>query len=63
MPGENKKAVLQQENLSSDVLAFCALVARILMRCLREKHPQIKGLFSQSSPSEEQETGGTHDAA
>ena len=37
MSDKNKEAIQQQENLSSDVIAFCALFARIMMRCLREK--------------------------
>jgi hypothetical protein len=63
MPDENKEAIQRQENLSSDVIAFCALFARILMRCLREKNPSVTGLLSLPSRSEERETGGTHDAA
>ena len=63
MSDENKEAIRQQENLSSDVKAFCALFARIMMRCLREKNPRVRGLLSLPSPSERRETGGTHDAA
>lgn len=63
MSEENKEAIQQQENVSSDVKAFCALFARIMMRCLREKNPRIMGWLSLPSQSEEQETGGTHDAA
>ncbi len=63
MSDEHKEAIQQQEHLSSDVIAFCALFARILMRCLREKNPRVRGLLSLSSPSERRETGGTHDAA
>ena len=63
MSEENKEAIQPQENLSSDVKAFCALVARIMMRCLREKNPRVRGLLSLPSLSERRETGGTHDAA
>ena len=63
MSEENKEAIQRQENLSSDVIAFCALFARIMMRCLREKNPRVRGLLSLPSRSEEQETRGTHDAA
>ncbi len=63
MSDKNKEAIQQQENLSSDVKAFCALFARIMMRCLREKNPRVRGLLSLSSPSERRETGGTYDAA
>jgi hypothetical protein len=63
MSDENKEAIQLQENLSSDVKAFCALFARIMMRCLREKNPRVRGLLSLPSRSEERKTGGTHDAA
>ena len=63
MSEEYKEAIQQQENLSSDVIAFCALFARILMRCLREKNPRIMGWLSLPSESKDLETGGTHDAA
>jgi len=63
MSVENKEAIQPQENLSSDVKAFCALFARMMMRCLREKNPRIMGWLSLPSQSEELETGGTHDAA
>ena len=63
MSDEKKEAVRHQEDLSSDVKAFCALFARIMMRCLREKNPRVRGLLSLPSPSERRETGGTHDAA
>ncbi len=46
MSEENKEAIQQQESVSSDVIAFCALFARILMRCLREKNPHVRGLLS-----------------
>ena len=63
MSEENKEAIQRQENLSSEVIAFCALFARIMMRCLREKNPRIMGRLSLPSQSKELETGGTHDAA
>jgi hypothetical protein len=63
MSDEHKEAIQPQENLSSDIIAFCALFARIMMRCLREKNPRVRGLLSLSSQSAERETGGTHDAA
>ena len=53
----------QEENISSDVRSFCALIARIVLRCLREKNPQVMQLLSLSSQTEEAERGDTHDAA
>ncbi len=63
MSDQNKEGIQPQENLSPDVKAFCALFARIMMRCLREKNPRVRGLLSLPSPSERREIGGTHDAA
>ncbi len=63
MSDENRESIQRQENLSSDVIAFCALFARIMMRCLREKNPRLIGWLSLPSQSKELETGGTHDAA
>lgn len=63
MPEDNKEAIQQQEKLSSDIVALCALFARIMMRCLRERNPRVIGLLSLPSRPEERETGGTHNAA
>jgi len=63
MSDEHKEAIQLQERLSSDVIAFCALFARILMRCLREKNPRVMGWLALPSQSKKAETGGTHDAA
>jgi hypothetical protein len=63
MADENKEAVQIQEPLPSDVVAFCALLARIMVRCLKEKNPQVMELLSLPSQPEQEETGGTHDAA
>lgn len=54
-----------EERLSSDVVALCSLLARIMMRCLKEKNPAMMK-YLLSSPQAEQEergTGGTDDAA
>jgi hypothetical protein len=63
MSDQKKEAIQPQETLSSDVKAFCALFARIMIRCLREKNPRVRGLLSLPSLSERREAGGTHDAA
>lgn len=60
---EHKEAMRPQEHLSSDVRAFCALVARILMRCLREKNPRVMGRPVLPPQLKDAEVGGTHDAA
>jgi hypothetical protein len=53
----------QKEIVSSDVQAFCELIARIMVRCLREKDPQAMMLLSFSSNTEKPDAGGNHDAA
>jgi len=63
MSDMKKEAIQLEEPLSSEVLAFCALLARIMMRCLREKNPQVMRCLSLPSQSEELEAGETHDAA
>jgi len=63
MSVEHKEAMLPQEHLSPDVRAFCALVARILMRCLREKNPCVMRWPALPSQLKDAEAGETHDAA
>jgi hypothetical protein len=63
MTDANQEAIQSQENVSSDISAFCVLIARIMMRCLRERDPHIMELLSLPFQTEEAETEGTHDAA
>lgn len=63
MTDTNKEAMQQQENLPSDIVAFCVLIARIMVRCLKERDPQVMELLSLPFRTEEAETEGTHDAA
>jgi hypothetical protein len=39
----------QEERTSTDVIAFCALLARIIMRCLKEQDEQVLDILSLSS--------------
>ena len=53
-----QQSTQQEEVFSSDIKAFCALVARIILRCLRERDEralQILGL------RKEQPQKGPHD--
>ena len=59
---EIQSEVIQSKAPSSDIQAFCELIARIMMRCLREKNPQVMQLLSVSS-QQGLETGEPHDAA
>ena len=63
MSDMKKETIQLEEPLSSEVLAFCALLARIMMRCLRERQPHVMEILSLPSQTENLETGGTHDAA
>ncbi len=54
---------LQGEPLSSDVRTFCALIAYIMMRCLKERNPRVMELLSFPSKAEEAKEGGNCDAA
>src|SRR3974377_1590549 len=58
---EKREAIQQEENLSPDVVAFCALVARIVVRCLRQHDTRLERFLFLPDQSEEQHRGGTHD--
>lgn len=60
---EKKQEDIQQgERLSSDEVAFCSLIARILMRCLKENNPEV---LKQLSPlrQEQRDEGDNHVSA
>ena len=40
---------IQEEQVSTDVIAFCALLARIIMRGLNEQNEQVLDILSLSS--------------
>ena len=62
MVDTKKDAIQQQEPLSSDIVSLCALIARIMIRCLSEKNPQVMEILSLPSQAEKTQTGETHDA-
>ncbi|HYU76898.1 MAG TPA: hypothetical protein VEL31_29875 [Ktedonobacteraceae bacterium] len=37
----------QQKELSSDIRMFCALLARIMYRCLKERDPRLLALLKE----------------
>jgi hypothetical protein len=41
MSVKQQQDIQQGEHLSSDEVAFCGLIARILMRCLKENNPEV----------------------
>lgn len=52
MPNETQETTRQEETLPSDVVALCALIARIIVRCLREKDPHALSILSLMPESE-----------
>jgi hypothetical protein len=57
-PSDMPSEVVQRETLSPDIQAFCSLVARILLRCLRERDE--KTLKTLSLWREEEQPGEKH---
>jgi len=58
---EKREAIQQEESLSPEVVAFCTLMARIVMRCLRQHDTRLERFLFLQAQSEEQHRGGTHD--
>ncbi len=63
MEHEKQEAAQQEERLSPDVVAFCALIARIMMRCLTQQDTRMRKFLSLPSQSERRDTGAKHDPA
>ena len=63
MSEEKQEEAQQEEPISSNIVAFCALMARIVMRCLRERDPEVMKTLFPHWQIDEQETGEKHDAA
>jgi hypothetical protein len=61
--GKKPEVIEHDGQLSSEALALCQLLARILMRCLREQDEQVLKALSLLSEADRQTTGGTHDPA
>ena len=60
---EKREAIQQEEMLSPDVVAFCALIARIMMRCLAQQDVHTRKFLSLPSQTEGRGTGGKDDPA
>ncbi len=63
MAHEQREAVRQEERLSPEVVAFCALIARIMMRCLTQQDTRMRKFLSLPSQSERRDAGAKHDPA
>jgi hypothetical protein len=61
MVHEQREAAQQGESLSPDVVTFCSLIARIVMRCLRQHDTRLERFLFLPAQSEEQQRGSTHD--
>ncbi len=57
---EKREAIQQEERLSPDVVAFCTLMAQIMMRCLRQHDIRLEKFLFLSDQSKEQQTGDTY---
>lgn len=49
----DEKNEIHNEELTSDVKAFCELVARIIMRCLRERDSRVLQVLALSFTTDE----------
>src|SRR5215471_2593126 len=58
---EKREAIQQEESLSPEVIAFCTLMARIVIRCLRQHDTRLERFLFLPAQSEEQQRGGTYD--
>jgi hypothetical protein len=63
MVHEQREALQQEERLSPEVVAFCALIARIMMRCLSQQDTRMRKVLSLPSQAERRDTGAEHDPA
>src|SRR2546425_12546183 len=61
MVHEQREAVQQEEGRAPEVVAFCTLIARIVLRCLQQHDTRLEQFLFLSTPSEEHYIGGTHD--
>ena len=51
MKHEKREAIQQEESLSPDIVAFCSLMARILLRCLRQHDTRLEKFLFLSDES------------
>ena len=59
---EQREAVQQEETLSSEVAAFCSLIAGIELRCLRQHGTRLERPLFLPAQSVEHKRGGTYDS-
>ena len=61
MKHEKREAIQQEESLSPDIVAFCSLMARIMLRCLRQHDTRLERFLFLPEQTEKQQRGGTYD--
>ncbi len=61
MKHEKREAIQQEESLSPDIVAFCSLMARIMLRCLRQHDTRLEKFLFRSDPTKQQQTEVPHD--
>jgi len=61
MKHEKREAIQQEESLSPDIVAFCSLMARIMLRCLRQHDTRLEKFLFLSAPAKQQQTEVPHD--
>ena len=61
MKHEKREAIQQEERLSPDIVAFCSLMARIMLRCLRQHDTRLEKFLFLTDPAKHQHTEVPHD--
>jgi len=51
MKHEKREAIQPEERLSPDIVAFCSLMARIMLRCLRQHDTRLEKFLFLSDES------------
>jgi hypothetical protein len=51
MKHEKREAIQHEESLSPDIVAFCSLMARIMLRCLRQHDTRLEKFLFLSDES------------
>jgi hypothetical protein len=61
MKQEKRESIQQGERLSPDIVAFCNLMARIIMRCLRQHDTHMEKFLFLSDLSKDHHPEVPHD--
>ena len=61
MKHEKREVIQQDEKLSPDIVAFCSLMARIMLRCLQQHDTRLEKFLFLSDQAKDQQTEVPHD--